>query len=112
MASGEIPTVGYRASIPWLVAFEPDRYGPDGFPTLTAIYRVTLAPGELRCGDDVSEARWFPEGEIPFRRVAFEHVRREFNKKADRLANAGVDAWLAGPGRAYRPAKPSPDLFD
>ena len=47
-----------------------------------------------------------------FRRVAFEHVPREFNKKADRLANAGVDAWLAGPGRAYRPAKPSPDLFD
>ena len=47
-----------------------------------------------------------------FRRVAFEHVPREFNKKADRLANAGVDAWLAGPGRAYRAAKPSPDLFD
>ncbi len=47
-----------------------------------------------------------------FRRVAYEHVPREFNKKADRLANAGVDAWLVGPGRAYRHTKPPPDLFD
>jgi len=59
-----------------LVAFEPDRYGPGGFPTLTAIYRVALAPGALRCGDDVSEVRWFREGEIPFRRVAFASMRR------------------------------------
>lgn len=31
-----------------------------------------------------------------FRRVRFEHVPRERNVEADRLANAGVDAWLAG----------------
>jgi ribonuclease HI len=31
-----------------------------------------------------------------FDRVAFEHVRRELNFEADRLANVGVDAWLAG----------------
>lgn len=30
-----------------------------------------------------------------FDRVAFEHVPRERNVEADRLANAGVDAWLA-----------------
>ena len=31
-----------------------------------------------------------------FERVTFEHVRRELNTEADRLANEGVDAWLAG----------------
>lgn len=31
-----------------------------------------------------------------FDRVTFEHVRRELNTEADRLANEGVDAWLAG----------------
>jgi ribonuclease HI len=46
-----------------------------------------------------------------FRHVGFEHIPRAFNKDADRLANAGVDEWLAGPGRGYRPPRPSPDLF-
>jgi probable phosphoglycerate mutase len=31
-----------------------------------------------------------------FERIDYEHVRRERNTEADRLANAGVDAWLAG----------------
>ena len=31
-----------------------------------------------------------------FDRVTFEHVPRERNTEADRLANEGVDAWLAG----------------
>jgi ribonuclease HI len=31
-----------------------------------------------------------------FDRVSFEHVRRERNTEADRLANEGVDRWLAG----------------
>ena len=30
-----------------------------------------------------------------FDRVDYEHVRRERNTEADRLANQGVDAWLA-----------------
>jgi probable phosphoglycerate mutase len=34
-----------------------------------------------------------------FDRVTYEHVPRERNTEADRLANAGVDAWLAGHGR-------------
>jgi ribonuclease HI len=34
-----------------------------------------------------------------FRRVTFEHVPRERNVEADRLANLGVDSWLAAQGR-------------
>ena len=59
-----------------LVSFEPDHYGPDGFPTLTAVYRVDLAPGSMRCADDVAEVRWFPVTRIPYRRVAFVSMRR------------------------------------
>lgn len=47
-----------------------------------------------------------------FERVTIEHVPREFNTEADRLANEGIDAWLAGPGRSYRRPKPPPALFD
>ncbi len=43
-----------------------------------------------------------------FDRIRFEHVPRERNTDADRLANAGVDAWLAGEGATWsRPAPPS-----
>ena len=59
-----------------LVGFEPDHYGPDGFPTLTAVYRVTLEPGPMRCADDVAEARWFPETHIPLQTMAFPSTRR------------------------------------
>jgi probable phosphoglycerate mutase len=34
-----------------------------------------------------------------FRTIRFEHVPRERNTHADRLANEGVDAWLAQRGR-------------
>jgi probable phosphoglycerate mutase len=34
-----------------------------------------------------------------FEEIAFEHVPRERNAEADRLANLGVDAWLAAEGR-------------
>ena len=43
--------------------------------------------------------------------VAFEHIPRELNREADRLANRGVDEWLAGPGRTWSRAAPDPDLF-
>jgi ribonuclease HI len=46
-----------------------------------------------------------------FVEVTFEHVPRELNQRADRLANKGVDAWLAGPGAGYRPPGPAPTLF-
>lgn len=46
-----------------------------------------------------------------FRRIEYVHVPREQNTDADRLANVGVDAWLAG--RSARPVsasrKPPPD---
>lgn len=47
-----------------------------------------------------------------FDQVTIEHVPREFNKEADRLANEGVDAWLAGPGKDYRRPDPPLALFD
>ena len=34
-----------------------------------------------------------------FEKIRFEHVPRERNTEADRLANEGVDAWLASQGR-------------
>jgi ribonuclease HI len=54
------------------------------------------------------EARALAKG---FADVSFEHVPRELNRRADRLANRGVDEWLAGPGAEYRPPGPSPTLF-
>lgn len=47
-----------------------------------------------------------------FERVKIEHVPREFNTEADRLANEGVDRWLAGPGKRYRRPDPPLALFD
>jgi ribonuclease HI len=44
-----------------------------------------------------------------FDAVALEHVRRERNTEPDRLANDGVDAWLAGEGATWsRPPRGSP----
>jgi ribonuclease HI len=46
-----------------------------------------------------------------FDEVRLEHVRRERNAEADRLANEGIDAWLAT-GDADLPEGPSsPQLF-
>jgi ribonuclease HI len=47
-----------------------------------------------------------------FERVTIEHVPREFNSDADRLANRGIDTWLEGPGRSYRRPEPPRTLFD
>lgn len=47
-----------------------------------------------------------------FERIAFEHVPREFNKEADRLANAGVDEWLAGEGASWKRLPPAPSLWE
>ena len=46
-----------------------------------------------------------------FDEVSFEHVPREENAEADRLANEGVDAWLASYG-PYEPPPPAPPLFE
>ncbi|HJP65529.1 MAG TPA: ribonuclease HI family protein [Actinomycetota bacterium] len=47
-----------------------------------------------------------------FESVSFEHIPRELNRRADRLANQGVDEWLAGPGASYSRPGPAPNLFD
>jgi ribonuclease HI len=47
-----------------------------------------------------------------FERVTYEHVRRERNVDADRLANAGVDDWLAGEGASWERPPPSPRLWE
>lgn len=55
------------------------------------------------------EARGLLDG---FRRYGLEHVPRERNKEADRLANQGVDEWLATEGAGYRRPKPAPRLWE
>jgi ribonuclease H / adenosylcobalamin/alpha-ribazole phosphatase len=47
-----------------------------------------------------------------FERVRFEHVPRARNAEADRLANAGVDAWLAGEESSYSRPAPAPRLWE
>lgn len=42
-----------------------------------------------------------------FEEIRYEHVPRERNREADRLANAGVDAMLAA-GELSRPSRPRP----
>ena len=57
-----------------------------------------------------TEARGLVRG---FERVDFEHVPREDNADADRLANEAVDAWLeTAEGRAYERPEPPPRLLD
>ncbi len=46
-----------------------------------------------------------------FRTIEYRHVPRERNKEADRLANVGVDAWLAAQGATWLPAEPDPPLW-
>ena len=47
-----------------------------------------------------------------FEKVTLQHVRRELNTEADRLANQGVDAWLlTAEGEAYLPPEPPPTLM-
>jgi len=47
-----------------------------------------------------------------FDSVSYEHVPRELNKHADRLANRGVDDWLKGPGRGHSRPAAEPGLFE
>jgi len=48
-----------------------------------------------------------------FAQVTYEHVPREENADADRLANQGVEEWLAGEGASWSPSeKASPQLWE
>jgi ribonuclease H / adenosylcobalamin/alpha-ribazole phosphatase len=55
------------------------------------------------------EARALIKG---FEKVTLEHVRRERNKEADRLANQGVDEWLLENGPYEPPLEAAPPLFE
>lgn len=39
------------------------------------LFRAQVQGGELQAGDDVSEAQWFSEGEIPWDELAFPQMR-------------------------------------
>jgi ribonuclease HI len=47
-----------------------------------------------------------------FESIRLQHVPREQNKEADRLANMGVDRWLATEGAGYVAPGPPANLFD
>jgi probable phosphoglycerate mutase len=47
-----------------------------------------------------------------FARIRYEHVPRERNTEADRLANRGVDEWLAGEGATWSRPAPTPRLWE
>jgi ADP-ribose pyrophosphatase YjhB (NUDIX family) len=59
-----------------LVGFAADRYGPRGIAVLTIVYRVQPTSHRMRPDDDVSELRWFPLAEVPYRHIAFPAIRR------------------------------------
>jgi ribonuclease HI len=47
-----------------------------------------------------------------FARISYEHVPREANKEADRMANRGVDEWLAGEGASWSAPGRAPSLWE
>ena len=63
--------LGVRARPVRLIGFATDRYGPRGFPVLTAVYRVALGRGDVRPGDDVGGPLVpAPRGPVQGRRVS------------------------------------------
>ena len=47
-----------------------------------------------------------------FASISYEHVPREANKEADRMANRGVDEWLAGEGASWSAPGRAPSLWE
>lgn len=68
-----------------LIGFFPDRYGRDGIPIVTIVYRVSPGPERMQPGDDVAEARWFPVAALPYRHIAFPSMRRALRAGTARL---------------------------
>jgi ribonuclease HI len=47
-----------------------------------------------------------------FSTIRYQHVLREMNGEADRMANRGVDAWLAGEGASWSATERAPSLWE
>ena len=47
-----------------------------------------------------------------FSTIRYQHVPREMNKEADRMANRGVDEWLAGEGTSWSATERAPSLWE
>jgi ribonuclease HI len=47
-----------------------------------------------------------------FSTIRYQHVPREMNKEADRMANRGVDEWLAGEGASWSATERAPSLWE
>lgn len=47
-----------------------------------------------------------------FSTIRYQHVPREMNKEADRMANRGVDEWLAGEGASWSATERAPSLLE
>jgi ribonuclease HI len=47
-----------------------------------------------------------------FQAVRYQHVPRAQNREADRLANQGVDEWLAAEGASWTAPEPAPKLWE
>jgi ADP-ribose pyrophosphatase YjhB (NUDIX family) len=67
--------LGIRVGRLRLVGLYADRYGRDGVPLLSILYRGTVGADRIVASDDLSEVRWFPLHRVPFERIAFRSVR-------------------------------------
>jgi ribonuclease HI len=47
-----------------------------------------------------------------FSTIRYQHVLREMNGEADRMANRGVDEWLAGEGASWSATERAPSLWE
>ena len=47
-----------------------------------------------------------------FSTIRYQHVPREMNRQADRMANRGVDEWLAGEGASWSATERAPSLWE
>ena len=47
-----------------------------------------------------------------FSTIRYQHVPRDMNKEADRMANRGVDEWLAGEGASWSATERAPSLWE
>jgi len=47
-----------------------------------------------------------------FSTIRYQHVPREMNREADRMANRGVDEWLAGEGASWSATEKAPSLWE